>query len=157
VEYSYSGKMTLLGLSIPRWFSGNDKFTKWNPDVFGCDAPCIADGQSWWTRLVKTRIFGRSPLSVYLRFNQRLWNRAPASILSLSPIRSYGRLLLWRCLRSSLREQSEDIPKPAWIPVDNLPYRSPFVPAHFLASQQTTAAKKSGLSDGRGDRPGAVA
>lgn len=33
VEYSYSGKMKLLALSKPRWFSGNDTFTRWNPDV----------------------------------------------------------------------------------------------------------------------------
>ena len=33
VEYCYSGKMKLLALSRPRWFLGNDKFTKWNPDV----------------------------------------------------------------------------------------------------------------------------
>ena len=36
VEYSYSGQMTLLGISIPRWFAGNDTFTKWNRM---CSAP----------------------------------------------------------------------------------------------------------------------
>src|SRR5262252_4711021 len=30
VEYSYSGKMTLIAFCRPRWFSGNDKHTKWN-------------------------------------------------------------------------------------------------------------------------------
>ena len=35
VEYCYSGKMTLLALSKPRGFGGNDTFTKWNPDVVG--------------------------------------------------------------------------------------------------------------------------
>jgi SAM-dependent methyltransferase len=93
VEYSYSGKMTLLGLSIPGWFRGNDTFTKWNPDVFGCDSPCVEDGLSWWTRLVRLRIFGRSPVSVFLRLNQRLWHKVPASITGLSPIGSYGKVL----------------------------------------------------------------
>src|SRR5271166_2011160 len=93
VEYSYSGKMTLLALSIPRSFSGNDIVTKWNPDVFSCDSPGVADDLSWWTRLVSVRIFGKSPLNAYLRLNKWLWNKAPASIISLSFIRSYGRIL----------------------------------------------------------------
>src|SRR5271166_911328 len=93
VEYSYSGKMTLLGLSIPRWFSGNDIFTKRNPDVFGCDSPCVADDLSWWTGLVRVRIFGRSPIGAYLGLNQWLWNKAPASITSLGAIHSYGKVL----------------------------------------------------------------
>jgi mannose-6-phosphate isomerase-like protein (cupin superfamily) len=33
VEYCYSGKMKLIAVSKPRWFSGNDTFTKWNRDV----------------------------------------------------------------------------------------------------------------------------
>jgi|SRR5664280_2452760 len=33
VEYSYSGKMTLIAFARPRWFSGNDTHTRWNPDV----------------------------------------------------------------------------------------------------------------------------
>lgn len=106
VEYSYSGKMTLLGISIPCWFSGNDTFTRLNPDVFGCDSPCVVDGQSWWTRLVRMRIFGRSPLNAYLRLNQWLWNKAPASIVSLSPIRSYGRVLHKLACIKGRREQA---------------------------------------------------
>ena len=39
IEYCYSGKMTLIALSKPRWFSGNDRFTRWNPDVVGQDSP----------------------------------------------------------------------------------------------------------------------
>ena len=93
VEYSYSGKMTLLGISIPRWSRGNDIFTKWNPDVFDGDSPCVVDRLSWRKRLVRKRIFGKSPLNAYLRVNRWLWNRAPASIRSLSPIRSYSRFL----------------------------------------------------------------
>jgi chemotaxis methyl-accepting protein methylase len=93
VEYSYSGKMTLLGISIPGWFVGNDKTTKRNPDVFGSDSPSAAGDLSWWERLVRLQIFGKSPLNAYLRVNQWLWDKAPASILSISPIRSYGNLL----------------------------------------------------------------
>jgi SAM-dependent methyltransferase len=90
VEYSYSGKMTLLGISIPGWFRGNDTLTKRNPDVFGYDSPSVADGLSWWKRLIRVRIFGKSPTNAYLRVNQWLWNKAPASVLGLGPIRSYG-------------------------------------------------------------------
>jgi mannose-6-phosphate isomerase-like protein (cupin superfamily) len=33
VEYSYSGKMSLICISNPRYSDGNDRYTKWNPDV----------------------------------------------------------------------------------------------------------------------------
>jgi SAM-dependent methyltransferase len=93
VEYCYSGKMTLLAFSKPRWFSGNDRFTKWNPDVVGQDAPAIVTGGSWSTRLVRSSILGKSPVSAYLRLNQRLWDILPSSFTALSPIRSYGSFL----------------------------------------------------------------
>ena len=93
VEYSYSGKMTLLGISIPRWFSGNDKFTKWNPDVLRSDSPCAAHALPWWERLDRIRIFGKSPANGYLRLNQWLWNRTPTIITNLPPVRSYGEVL----------------------------------------------------------------
>jgi hypothetical protein len=50
VEYSYSGQMRLLALSKPRWFTGNDTHTKWNPDVVCGDFPRVAGGRSWLTR-----------------------------------------------------------------------------------------------------------
>jgi mannose-6-phosphate isomerase-like protein (cupin superfamily)/SAM-dependent methyltransferase len=91
VEYCYSGKMKLIVLSTPRWFGGNDTFTKWNPDVVPWgDLTYGADGGSWLMHLVRLRIFGKSPVSAYLRFNQRLWNKVPASVTSLGPIHSYG-------------------------------------------------------------------
>jgi len=93
VEYCYSGKMTLLGVSKPRWFSGNDTFTKWNPDVVRRDSACPVDGGSWLTRLVRWRIFGKSPVSAYLRINARLWNHLPKSSTSHNPIRLYGNFL----------------------------------------------------------------
>ena len=33
VEYSYSGSMKILLVSHPRWFEGNERMTKMNPDV----------------------------------------------------------------------------------------------------------------------------
>jgi SAM-dependent methyltransferase/quercetin dioxygenase-like cupin family protein len=92
VEYSYSGKMKLLALSTPRWFDGNDTVTKWNPDVVREPPPCAAGGSSL-TRLVRFRVFGKSPMNAYMRLSQKLWNRLPASVTALYPIRSYGDLL----------------------------------------------------------------
>jgi chemotaxis methyl-accepting protein methylase/mannose-6-phosphate isomerase-like protein (cupin superfamily) len=94
VEYSYSGKMKLIAVSKPRWFSGNDKYTKWNPDVIASgDFTNAVDGGSLLTRLIRSRIFGKSPISAYLRLNQRLWNRLPASCTILNLVRSYGNFL----------------------------------------------------------------
>src|SRR5262249_38377783 len=69
VEYSYSGKMKLIGVSKPRWFSGNDRHTKWNPDVIRGDYPCAAYRGSWLTQLVRMRIFRKSPVGAYLQIN----------------------------------------------------------------------------------------
>jgi mannose-6-phosphate isomerase-like protein (cupin superfamily) len=66
LEYSYSGKMTLLCISVPRWSKGNDAFTKWNPDVVACDSCGIAADLPW---------------------RARLWKKALARIGSLNPIR----------------------------------------------------------------------
>jgi SAM-dependent methyltransferase/quercetin dioxygenase-like cupin family protein len=93
VEYSYSGKMKLIAVSKPRWFHGNDTHTKWNPDVVRTDYPRAADSASRLTRLVRLRIFRKSPMGAYLRLNQLLWNKLPAPFTALSPIRSYGNFL----------------------------------------------------------------
>jgi SAM-dependent methyltransferase len=93
VEYSYSGKMKLIAFSKPRWFMGNDTHTKWNPDVVQGDFPGIADRGSWFTRLVRLQIFGKSPIGVYLGLNRRLWNRLPTFFVTLAPIRAYGTFL----------------------------------------------------------------
>jgi SAM-dependent methyltransferase len=45
------------------------------------------------TRLVKFRIFGKTPIKAYLRLNRRLWNYIPASLAALGPMRSYGNFL----------------------------------------------------------------
>jgi chemotaxis methyl-accepting protein methylase len=93
IEYCYSGKMTLIALSRPRWFSGNDTFTKWNPDVVGRDSACAIDRGSWVTRLVQWRLLGKSPVSAWLRVNQSLWNRLPSWLVAIRPVRRYGDLL----------------------------------------------------------------
>jgi mannose-6-phosphate isomerase-like protein (cupin superfamily)/SAM-dependent methyltransferase len=105
VEYSYSGKMTLIALSKPRWFSGNDTHTRWNPDVVPRISPGGFGKASWPTQLVKLRIFGKSPANFYLRFNQRLWKHLPSSFTSLGPMRSYGSFLNLLARMNGLREQ----------------------------------------------------
>ena len=92
VEYSYSGKMKLLALSKPRWFSGNDAITKWNSDVVREDLLCAVD-RTCLARLFRLRIFGKSPMGAYMRLNRQLWNRLPAFVIALYPIRLYGDLL----------------------------------------------------------------
>ena len=105
VEYCYSGKMTLIAFARPGLFSGNDTHTKWNPDVVG-DAACVMDRGTWVTKLVRSRILGKSPLNAYLRLNQRLWNHLPSSLAVLSPIRSYGSFLQRLVRIQSVRAQS---------------------------------------------------
>ena len=90
VEYSYSGKMQMIGLSRPRWFSGNDTYTKWNPDVVPGEFPSATISGSWSTRLARLRIFGKSPIGGYLRLNRRVWTSLPTSFTALGPIRAYG-------------------------------------------------------------------
>ena len=94
VEYSYSGNMKLIAFSKPRWFFGNDTHTKWNPDVVGADYPCAVAGPgSLLKRFVQMRIFGKSPIGAYLRLNQILWNKLPASYAGFGPMRLYGNFL----------------------------------------------------------------
>jgi mannose-6-phosphate isomerase-like protein (cupin superfamily) len=63
VEYSYSGKMKLIGFCTPRWFYGNDRHTKWNPDVVQEDLPITANAESW-------KIFARRVVNVYLKLGK---------------------------------------------------------------------------------------
>ena len=105
VEYSYSGKMKLIALSKPRWFGGNDTHTKWNPDVVPGDFPSASEGGSWLARLVRLKIFGKSPIGAYLRLNRRLWNNLPASATALRPIRWYGNFLHILVQMQSVRGQ----------------------------------------------------
>jgi len=93
VEYCYSGKMTLLAFSKPGWFRGNDIFTKWNPDVIRRDDLSLANRSSWSTRLIKARLFGKSPVGAYLHANHRLWNRLPSLVTTRRPLQLYGSFL----------------------------------------------------------------
>lgn len=93
IEYSYSGQMRLIGLSRPRWFYGNDRHTRWNPDVIAGDAPAPPVGRRSLARLARLRIFGKSPINAYLRLNRVLWNNLPACVVAAPPIRSYGNFL----------------------------------------------------------------
>jgi chemotaxis methyl-accepting protein methylase len=106
VEYCYSGKMTLLAFSKPGWFSGNDTFTKWNPDVVSRDGSNLIDRESWSTRLVRARFFGKSPISAYLRISQRLWDVLPASFTTLRPASSYGSFLHRLARTQNVRAQA---------------------------------------------------
>ncbi len=106
VEYCYSGKMTLLAFARPGWFSGNDKFTKWNADVVGQDVRWTDDQVSWRRRLIKARICGKSPIGAYLRLNEKVWNALPAAVVRTSPLRAYGRLLHTLARTQGLRSQA---------------------------------------------------
>ena len=99
VEYSYSGKMKLIAVSSPRWFSGNDRYTKWNSDVVHGDFPFVTNGGSW-------KILGKSPINVYLGLNRRLWRKLPPSLCTLGPVRSYGGLLHTLARRHGVRAQA---------------------------------------------------
>ena len=91
VEYTYSGKMILLHFQIGRCH--NIKHTKWNPDVVEGDFPSSADSKLSLSRLAEIRIFGKSPIGVYLRINRVLWNNLPGSFTTHAPIRFYGNFL----------------------------------------------------------------
>jgi mannose-6-phosphate isomerase-like protein (cupin superfamily)/SAM-dependent methyltransferase len=93
-EYCYSGKLKLIAFSTPRWSGGNDTFTKWNPDVvpWGKITRPVDDG-SWLAQLTRLRIFGKSPLSAYLRLSQKLWNKLPATVTVPGRARLYGNFL----------------------------------------------------------------
>lgn len=106
VEYCYSGKMKLLVLSRPRWFSGNDTFTKWNPDVVGPDVALTKKADSRLKRLVRLRILGKSPMTAFRGINQWLWGRLPQVIMSSSPVLAYGHFLHSLSLLQEIRAQA---------------------------------------------------
>ncbi len=93
VEFSYSGKMTMIGWGRrQRWSMGNDRHTRWNPAVTcrrGDDG--LPGRVPWLTRLVRFTIAGKSPVGLYMRVNKRLWRRMPSSVMDLKPIRLYGK------------------------------------------------------------------
>jgi chemotaxis methyl-accepting protein methylase len=106
VEYTYSGKMTLIGFARPRWFSGNDTHTRWNPDVTCRDSRFLPGREPWLTQLMRLRIAGKSPAGAFLRLNQWLWYHLPESLGRLGPVRSYGNLVHALARRQSVRAQA---------------------------------------------------
>ena len=106
VEYCYSGKMILLAFATPRWFSGNDTHTRWNPDVVGRDAALELNRPTWVARFARMRIFGKSLVSAYLQFNQRVWNHLPPSLTALAPMHLYGKFLHALACAENVRGQA---------------------------------------------------
>jgi chemotaxis methyl-accepting protein methylase len=108
VEYCYSGKMKLIVFSTPRWFGGNDTFPKWNPDVVPWgDLSCAEFRGSWFlAAFIKWRIFGKSPLTAFLRLTQKLWNQLPISVSNLGPISYLGQSLHRLARINDVRVQS---------------------------------------------------
>lgn len=106
VEYTYSGRMTMLAFCKQRWFSGRDKFTRWNCDVVGKEGPWPLNRPSWLTRLVRLRIFGKSLTNAFLRVNKHIWKTVPSSLVQLRPFNLYGRFLHALVRRQSDRAQA---------------------------------------------------
>ena len=69
-----------------------DTVTKSNPDGIEEDHRFAAD-ESWLTRLVQLRVFGKSPLNAFMRLNQKFWRKLPGSVTALYPVRKYGEIL----------------------------------------------------------------
>jgi SAM-dependent methyltransferase len=93
VEFSYSGKMALIGYARRRrWFAGDDTHTRWNPAVTARrQAAGLPGWQPWLTRVVRFTIAGRSPVGAYMRLNRQLWRRMPDSMRRDGVVRLYGR------------------------------------------------------------------
>jgi mannose-6-phosphate isomerase-like protein (cupin superfamily)/SAM-dependent methyltransferase len=93
VEYSYSGTMSLLLLTKPHWFRGNDITTRWNPDVVS--EGCAEEGvdRPRRTRIAQCRVLGVSPVGAFLRMNRTLWDKLPESITGGAVMRRYGTLV----------------------------------------------------------------
>ena len=106
VEYTYSGKMTLIGFARPRWFMGNDTHTRWNPAVTCRDSSCFHARESWLTRLCRLRIAGKSPAGAFLRVNRKIWRHLPSGIARLGPVRSYGNFVHALARRRGVRGQA---------------------------------------------------
>jgi mannose-6-phosphate isomerase-like protein (cupin superfamily) len=106
VEYSYSGRMTLLAFCKQRRFGRKDVFTRWNSDVVGKAAPWPLHTTSWLTRLIRLRVFGKSPTNAFLRLNQRFWNVLPSSCAAFRPFDWYAQFLHALARRQHIRAQA---------------------------------------------------
>lgn len=90
VEYTYSGKMSMIAVGTPRWMRGNERTTRWNPDVTGHDMSVDTAAKPWLARLLRMRIAGKSPVGAFLRVNQSVWNALPVGVTEWAPVRGYG-------------------------------------------------------------------
>lgn len=90
VEYSYSGGMTMLAFCRQSWFHRSDRFTRWNRDVVGEEAPWSLNDDSRLRRFVRFRIFGKSPAKAFLTMNYYVWKILPSSLVRLRPFDWYG-------------------------------------------------------------------
>ncbi len=106
VEYTYSGRMTMLVFCRQSWFRRRDKFTRWNRHVVGEEAPWTLNDVSWWERLVRLRIFGKSLTNAFLRVNRRVWNILPSSVIRSRSIEWYGRFLHALARTNGVRAQA---------------------------------------------------
>lgn len=90
LEYSYSGKMTLLAFSRPHATSHSDTHTRWNPDVTCRNPSSLPGREPWVTRLIRLKIAGKSPAGAFLRVNRWLWDHLPRGFTSRHSIQLYG-------------------------------------------------------------------
>lgn len=93
VEYSYSGRMTMLAFCRQSWPRRKDQFTRWNHDVVGGNPPMALGGDPWLTRVVRLRPFGKSPTNAFLWANRKIWKFLPSFLVRFRPIDRYGRFL----------------------------------------------------------------
>jgi len=61
--------------------------------------------QSFLFKIVRFKIFGKSPINAYLRLNQRVWKHLPPSLTKLHTIYSYGNFL-YTLARLQVRRQA---------------------------------------------------
>jgi chemotaxis methyl-accepting protein methylase len=106
VEYCYSGEMTMLGISRPHSFAGNDKATRWNPDVIPGNSPLIAEKNSWLTPFVGVSILGKSPCNAFLRLNRTVWKHLPSIAGASRLLCLYGNFIQALIRKQGLREQN---------------------------------------------------
>jgi chemotaxis methyl-accepting protein methylase/mannose-6-phosphate isomerase-like protein (cupin superfamily) len=93
VEFSYSGRMRLIAFSTPGWTVENDRHTRWNMDAVGAGFSAPLPNGSWRSRILRSRILGKSPFTAFLATNQHAWKILPAAFKTLGPIQRYGEFL----------------------------------------------------------------
>ncbi len=72
---------------------GNDAHTIWNSDGVAGKVEPVSGGALWAARLIRWRVFGKSPLNAFLRLNRPMWGRLPASLKTGGAVASYGQFL----------------------------------------------------------------